>query len=208
MGLIGIEGFPDFNSKYCAKSLINTISYLNDVNINKISNYTLKLDYLSDINNLHSLTIAQSLEIEKNLSNFIKSIKANADMQKHDVLAFPPILGLMSSDEIIKEIEESLQIEIIELLSYPPSVPGMSVDQQTPCRKPDGIEKTQIQDAKKRIDKDYRDNDNKGNKHDCVDRFFPCYHDVVSVTDTLVSFPLSEQCVNDRTTEGVLAAGG
>ena len=128
LGLVAIEGFPDFNSKYCAKSLVNTISYLDDVEINKVSNYMIKLDYLSDINNLHSLTIAQSLEIEKNLSNFMDTIKTNDDLLKHDVIAFPPILGLMNSSEIIEKIKESLHIEIIELLSYPPSVPGFRLE--------------------------------------------------------------------------------
>ncbi|NHI93754.1 MAG: anaerobic glycerol-3-phosphate dehydrogenase subunit B [Candidatus Lokiarchaeota archaeon] len=124
LALLGIVGFPDFNPKYCQKSLENILSYLNKYELKSISHFHVNLDKLSEINNLHSMTLAQYLETEENLNIFIKNIKADAEILKYDVLAFPSILGVMNSDKIVQKLKESLKIEVIELLSYPPSVPG------------------------------------------------------------------------------------
>ncbi len=124
LALIGINGFPFFDSKYCSKSLKNTLTYLEGMELNKISNFSIELPDLSEIGNLLSINVAKYLENEQNLSNFIKIIKSNSEILSHDVLAFPPILGLLDFKNVLKKLQESLGKEIIEILSYPPSVPG------------------------------------------------------------------------------------
>ncbi|MHA1783637.1 MAG: anaerobic glycerol-3-phosphate dehydrogenase subunit GlpB [Candidatus Helarchaeota archaeon] len=124
LALIGFEGYPDFNPKYCARSLENTLSYLKDINVKKISHFSIVLDKLSEIGNLHSIVIAQNLEKEEILQKVVETLKSNSELMSHDVLAFPPLLGLLKFKNVREKMKNALNKEVIEILSYPPSVPG------------------------------------------------------------------------------------
>ncbi len=59
----------------------------------------------------------------------------------YDYLAFPPVLGIRHTTEILSELENNLGAKVFETMSFPPSVPGLRLQQllEQPCTQ-NGVE--------------------------------------------------------------------
>jgi glycerol-3-phosphate dehydrogenase subunit B len=96
-----------------------------------------------------------ALLLESNSEDIIKTLNG-LNLGSYDYLAFPPVLGLHRTEEIIHEFEDSLGTNVFETMSFPPSVPGLRLQQllEKPCIE-NGVEiklgwqSTEIEDTGK-----------------------------------------------------------
>jgi glycerol-3-phosphate dehydrogenase subunit B len=77
-----------------------------------------------------------ALLLESNSEDIIKSLNEH-NLGSYDYLALPPVLGIRQTGEILSEFEDSLGVKVFETMSFPPSVPGLRLQQllEQPCIK-------------------------------------------------------------------------
>ncbi|MEM3585815.1 MAG: FAD-binding protein [Candidatus Jordarchaeaceae archaeon] len=99
----------------------------------------IEADYIK-IDRRENQPIQLALLFESQSEEIIKSIK-DYDLGKYDYLALPPVVGVRRTREILSEIENSLGIKVFEIMSFPPSIPGLRLQQllEQPCTQ-NGVE--------------------------------------------------------------------
>lgn len=96
-------------------------------------------DYIK-LDRSESQPVQLAIFLESHSEEIIKSIN-EYNLGSYDYLALPPILGIRRTREILSEFENSLGAKAFEIMSFPPSVPGIRLQQllEHPCTK-NGVE--------------------------------------------------------------------
>lgn len=117
---LGINGLPDFNPVLCSQALLG-------------NRYNISFDYVDfpdfyKKSNLSLFELAKRLEDSKILEKFVLNIHkiiSSPAQQTYTHIAFPPILGLRKSRNVLEELRVNLGIDIFEVPAIIPSVPGL-----------------------------------------------------------------------------------
>lgn len=102
-------------------------------------NWGIEADYIK-LERTENQPIQLALLLESRSEEVIKSIKEH-NVGSYDYLALPPVLGIRKTKEILSEFENSLGVKAFETMSFPPSIPGLRLQQllEQPCIK-NGVE--------------------------------------------------------------------
>ncbi len=119
----GIKGLPDFNSSAAAKSLMDQV-ISTGMGPRKIIHSNLECSPFQKTFNISPIELARHIETEAGLIQIIEELRKQINQTDASLVALPPILGLRSPLQIKKRIEQETGVEVFELLSFPPSVPG------------------------------------------------------------------------------------
>jgi len=115
---LGINGLPDFNPVLCSQSVLG-------------NRYNISFDYVDfpdflKRSNISLFDIAKKLDDPKILEKFILNInKVLLSQPNFTHIAFPPILGLKKSRNVLDELRINLGTDIFEVPAIVPSVPGL-----------------------------------------------------------------------------------
>jgi glycerol-3-phosphate dehydrogenase subunit B len=96
-------------------------------------NWGINADYIK-LNRSETQPIQLALLLESNSKDVIKGLN-EYNLGDYDYVALPPVLGIRRTGEIISEFENSLGAKVFETMSFPPSVPGLRLQQllEQPC---------------------------------------------------------------------------
>lgn len=78
--------------------------------------------------------IQLALLMDSHSDEIIKSLK-EYNLESYDYLSLPPVLGIRRTNDIIIKLEDALGAKVFETMSFPPSVPGLRLQQllEQPC---------------------------------------------------------------------------
>ncbi|WXG40442.1 MAG: FAD-binding protein [Candidatus Freyarchaeum deiterrae] len=96
-------------------------------------NWGIDADYIK-LDRSETQPVQLALLLETNREDIIKNLN-EYNLGNYDYLAFPPVLGIRQTGEILSEFEDSLGAKVFETMSFPPSVPGLRLQQllEHPC---------------------------------------------------------------------------
>jgi glycerol-3-phosphate dehydrogenase subunit B len=121
---VGIRGLPVFNAKTAAKAFFDNQTRLGDPP-HKVANFSIELKPFGNDHNLSTTNLARYLEDEENLNSLQEQVTAQADKLGATHIALPPILGLEMNHRNQNALQEAMKAKVFELLAFPPSVPGL-----------------------------------------------------------------------------------
>ncbi|MHA2189106.1 MAG: anaerobic glycerol-3-phosphate dehydrogenase subunit GlpB [Candidatus Thorarchaeota archaeon] len=121
---VGLKGHPDFNSGSAAK-VFSEQQIVQNRPPRKVGNCSVELAPFGKLYNISSIEIARHLDHDGAIENFAAVLKENIERIGATHVALPPILGLRNARRNQKKLEEILSVKTFELLSFPPSVPGL-----------------------------------------------------------------------------------
>ncbi len=120
----GVRGFPIFNPRMAAQVFLeHQIS--NRLPPRKAGHHVLDLTPFGNNYNISSIEIARYLDNEDNLSVLAKNLKKQAERIGATHIALPPVLGFKRARENQLALQDLTGAYVFELLSFPPSVPGL-----------------------------------------------------------------------------------
>ncbi|MCK5239323.1 MAG: anaerobic glycerol-3-phosphate dehydrogenase subunit B [Candidatus Thorarchaeota archaeon] len=119
----GISGMPSFNPSAAAKSFIDLVM---DSGIGPRRVVHILIDGLSvsKQTNLSGMEVARFIETDDGMAEFTKVLKKQVDKIDATLVALPPIMGVKNPLSVKEYIERETGVEVFELISFPPSVPG------------------------------------------------------------------------------------
>jgi len=121
---VGFRGFPDCNSSITAKNFL--ASRLPGENRpRRVANCTLDVLPFGQPHNIYSFDIARYMDREEGFAELAKTLKDHVRSTGADFIAFPPVLGLRRARANKFELEDKMGAKVFELLAFPPSVPGL-----------------------------------------------------------------------------------
>ncbi|MHA1902561.1 MAG: anaerobic glycerol-3-phosphate dehydrogenase subunit GlpB [Candidatus Thorarchaeota archaeon] len=121
---VGLKGHPDFNPGSAAK-VFSEQQILQNRPPRKVGTCSVELAPFGKFYNVSSIEIARHLDHDGAIEKFAAELKENIERIGATHVALPPILGLRNASSNQKKLEEILSIKAFELLSFPPSVPGL-----------------------------------------------------------------------------------
>ncbi len=113
--LLDFHGLREFRAKFVQQVLVSTWP---DINIAAIP-----FPQMSMRSELFTPLMAQAMETEQVQDQFAAAVKPQ--LTGEEFLGLPAILGINRSGEILKRLEELLEIKIFEIPTSPVSVPGI-----------------------------------------------------------------------------------
>ncbi|MEE8181951.1 MAG: anaerobic glycerol-3-phosphate dehydrogenase subunit GlpB [Candidatus Thorarchaeota archaeon] len=120
----GVRGLPLFNPRMAAQVFLEH-QILNRLPPRKVGHHVLDLAPFGNNYNISSIEIARYLDNEDNLSVLAKTLKKQADRIGATHIALPPVLGFNRARENQLALQDLTGAHVFELLSFPPSVPGL-----------------------------------------------------------------------------------
>ena len=121
-GPILIVGFPQFLDFYPAL-----------ISANLQAQNFLATDYLLDLEQLHSRRLVTSRFLAQLFEkpDFRADVSAALHTRMRDTarVAFPAVLGLENSREVVNDLEKRLGVPVFEIPTLPPSIPGWRLNQ-------------------------------------------------------------------------------
>ncbi|MCF2136181.1 MAG: anaerobic glycerol-3-phosphate dehydrogenase subunit B [Candidatus Thorarchaeota archaeon] len=120
---VGIRGFPDFHSALAAKAYLEE-RQTEGTGPRRVANCTVDLGHLGGPQNLSAIEVARFLDSYQGIDRLMTQLSPHIEMSGATHLAIPPVLGLDQPLETKALLEKELRADIIELLGFPPSVPG------------------------------------------------------------------------------------
>ncbi|MHA1578419.1 MAG: anaerobic glycerol-3-phosphate dehydrogenase subunit B [Candidatus Freyarchaeota archaeon] len=102
-------------------------------------NWAIEADYIKlDRKEIQPIQLALLLEFHSD--EIIKTLSKHS-LGGYDCLALPPVLGIRRTAEIVSEFEDALGMRVFETMSFPPSIPGLRLQQllEQPCAQ-NGVE--------------------------------------------------------------------
>ncbi|MEW5945786.1 MAG: FAD-binding protein [bacterium] len=120
-GFIGIAGFPEFDAEYMAAVFGTGGGGAGRFEAGWAS---ATLPGMEGMNNLAPYAVARKMENAQFLGDFASVVIAAAKGKGFDRLYFPPVLGLLGCDGVLKTLGEMIGCECCETATAPPSVPG------------------------------------------------------------------------------------
>ena len=96
-------------------------------------NWGIDADYIKVERN-ENQPIQLALLLESRSEELIKNIN-EYNVGSYDYLALPPVVGIRKTKEILSEFENTLGAKAFETMSFPPSIPGLRLQQllEQPC---------------------------------------------------------------------------
>ncbi len=120
----GFTGNPDFNASLAAKGFIAERIQLGDPP-RKIADAELRVAPFGKPYNASSVEIARHLDHPNGPDTLIEELTPHVERIGVTHVALPPVLGLKAPARVHHILEEQLDVKVFELLSFPPSVPGL-----------------------------------------------------------------------------------
>jgi len=120
----GVKGLPVFNPRMAAQVFLeHQIS--NRLPPRKAGHHVLDLAPFGSNYNISSIEIARYLDNEDNLSILAKKLKKHVERIGATHIALPPVMGFNRARENQLALQDLTGAYAFELLSFPPSVPGL-----------------------------------------------------------------------------------
>ena len=119
----GISGMPSFNPSAAAKSFID-LAMDSGIGPRKAVHTLIEGLSVSKQPNLSGMEVARFIESEEGLSDFAELLKEQIGKVDATLVALPPVLGVKNPQSVKKYLERETGVEVFELISFPPSVPG------------------------------------------------------------------------------------
>nr|MDO8082038.1 FAD-binding protein [Candidatus Freyarchaeota archaeon] len=96
-------------------------------------NWEIDADYIK-LDRSETQPVQLALLLESHSEEIIQSLNEH-NLGNYDYLALPPVLGIRRTREILSEFEDILGAKAFETMSFPPSVPGLRLQQllEQPC---------------------------------------------------------------------------
>jgi len=118
--LVGVKGFPDYDSKFCAQSLSDILPRLG-IKPKSVSHAYIDVPGLEGRGDILAIEIARKMDDPQVLEKIGQSLQKVAGSAEHLAI---PTCGFQSPEENIKTLAEATGANVFELASFPPSVPG------------------------------------------------------------------------------------
>ncbi|MHA1735996.1 MAG: anaerobic glycerol-3-phosphate dehydrogenase subunit GlpB [Candidatus Thorarchaeota archaeon] len=119
----GIRGYPDFHSGMAAKTFLEERQALRE-GPRRVINCTVDLSNLLPVSNLSAVELARLFDTEEGLRHLAESLQSHVEGTGASHVVLPPVLGLEHAATARSELESRLGAEVIETISFPPSIPG------------------------------------------------------------------------------------
>lgn len=120
----GFAGNPDFNAVLAAKTFMAERARVGEPP-KKIADSELTLSPFGKPYNVSPVEIARHLDHPGGTAFLADSLSKDVERTGATHIALPPILGLKTPAENRRILEDRLDVQVFELLSFPPSVPGL-----------------------------------------------------------------------------------
>ncbi|MGY5876783.1 MAG: anaerobic glycerol-3-phosphate dehydrogenase subunit GlpB [Candidatus Thorarchaeota archaeon] len=121
---VGIRGHPDFDATTAASTYLDHQSRYG-LPPNRVASCDIDLAPFGKGYNISSIELARHLDHTGSIENLIVSLRDYASRSEATAVALPPVLGLRRAKENQDILEKELGLKVFELLSLPPSVPGL-----------------------------------------------------------------------------------
>jgi len=124
MLFLGIKGVQELNPKIASKTFLENQARITEPP-HKAANAFLDIAPFGHGYNLSTTNIARWLDQEENMTAFVEQVKKKTEQFGATYVALPPILGLEENLRNQNALQEATSARVFELLSFPPSVPGL-----------------------------------------------------------------------------------
>lgn len=121
---VGIKGLAEFNAFSAAKTFRD---YQVDADSppRKVLHSIIEVQPFGKSYNIAPIEIARHLDHEGSMDSFIQQLGSKIAGAGVTHLALPPVLGIKNALTNKARIDDSLSVQSFELLSFPPSIPGL-----------------------------------------------------------------------------------
>jgi glycerol-3-phosphate dehydrogenase subunit B len=120
----GIKGLQTFHPSIAARVFLENQLAM-DTPPKRVSHCLLDITPFGKPYNISSIELARHFDHEGSIADLIDQLKEYVDTIGVTHVALPPILGVQNARANLDEIQNTLDIEVFELLPFPPSVPGL-----------------------------------------------------------------------------------
>lgn len=120
----GIKGLQVFHPSIAAKVFLENQMAMN-LPPKKVSHCMLDISPFGKPYNITSIELARYFDQEDAIAELIKQLKGHVETTGATHVALPPVLGIRNARENLQKIQDHLDCEAFELLSFPPSIPGL-----------------------------------------------------------------------------------
>ncbi|TFF96649.1 anaerobic glycerol-3-phosphate dehydrogenase subunit B [Candidatus Thorarchaeota archaeon] len=120
----GFRGHSDFNASLAAKTFMAAQARLGEPP-RRIADAQLSLAPFGKPYNVSSIEIARHLDHPGGIDALAEELSGHVERIGATHIALPPVLGLKRPAKNRSLLEELIEAQIFELLSFPPSVPGL-----------------------------------------------------------------------------------
>jgi glycerol-3-phosphate dehydrogenase subunit B len=120
----GIKGLQAFCPSTAAKVFLENQLAMNTPP-KKVSHCILDIMPFGKPYNISPIDLARYFDREETIAELVSQLRVYVDTVGATHVALPPVLGIINARENLRAIQDSLDVEGFELLSFPPSVPGL-----------------------------------------------------------------------------------
>ncbi|TXT57453.1 MAG: hypothetical protein BAJATHORv1_10155 [Candidatus Thorarchaeota archaeon] len=124
---VDIVGHPDFNGRLAARTYAEFQRYA-DKPVKRVSSCSITITPFGKPYNISSVEVARHLDHSGLPKEALSELRKNIENTGATHVALPPVMGIESANTVLQEIAE-LGVHPFEVLSFPPSVPGMRLQQ-------------------------------------------------------------------------------
>ena len=121
---VGIKGLQTFHPSIAARVFLENQLAM-DSSPKRVSHCLLDITPFGKPYNISSIDLARHFDHEESISDLINQLKDYVDTIGVTHVALPPVLGIQNARTNLDEIKDALGVEVFELLPFPPSVPGL-----------------------------------------------------------------------------------
>jgi glycerol-3-phosphate dehydrogenase subunit B len=120
----GIKGLQTFHPSIAARVFLENQLAM-DIPPKRVSHCLLDITPFGNPYNISSIELARHFDHEGSIVELINQLKEYVDTIGATHIALPPVLGIQNTRTNLNEIDDALDVEVFELLPFPPSVPGL-----------------------------------------------------------------------------------
>jgi glycerol-3-phosphate dehydrogenase subunit B len=120
----GITGYPDFNPSSAAKTYLEDRISMGQPP-HKVGHCMTQIMPFGKSYNISSIELARHLDHKDSIEDWAKQLEVQTKRIGATHVAIPPVLGLRHAMKNKIELEKSIGAEVFELLGFPPSIPGL-----------------------------------------------------------------------------------
>ncbi|MFW9956812.1 MAG: anaerobic glycerol-3-phosphate dehydrogenase subunit GlpB [Candidatus Odinarchaeota archaeon] len=124
----GFTGYPDFNPSAAAKTYLEDRMALGQPP-HKIGHCMTQLMPFRKSFNISSIEIARHLDHAGSMETLARQLEPHVNQIGATHVAIPPVLGYRHALKNKLELEKLIGAEVFELLAFPPSIPGLRLQQ-------------------------------------------------------------------------------
>lgn len=120
----GIKGLQTFHPSIAARVFLENQLAM-DGSAKRVSHCLLDITPFGKPYNISSIELARHFDHEGSIADLTNQLKKYIDTIGATHVALPPVLGIQNARTNLDEIHDTLDVEVFELLPFPPSVPGL-----------------------------------------------------------------------------------